>query len=226
MDVTAGRLFTAELENSSISGNVGARVEVSGTRAIVSYWRPASQTGDTWTVTLEAPLDCGDYCLVWMDGAGTPGFAPIFDPLHVMSSVGTVTADLPAIDVAKVTPTTAEVAQILRTRTVEAGGNDVGEFTDTTRPSVDEVEDVVDQAVDNVLAQLRPWCDIRHYSQIKRAVGLHAAVMIETSYYRETAGDAAVNQLRTQERSVISGIQQRMQEDLNQELLLGTMEPR
>lgn len=225
MSVVAGSSFTAALVGGQLTG-VGARVEVPVTRAIASYWRPADLSGETWHVTLDAPVSPGDYLLAWMDGENTPSFE-IFVPLEVIADSDLVTAvSYPVADRALVRPTSDDVAQLLRTRTIEAGGVEAGRFTDSTRPPVDDVDDVIDQSVDDVLALLRDDFDPKHYPQVKRAITLHAAVMLETSFYRENADDRAVALWREMETSTVAGIQQRIQQDLDKLVLLGVMEPR
>lgn len=64
--------------------NYGARVEVPVTRAIVSFWVPAVIDLETniWTVTLESPVEVGDYLLVWRSGSNEE-VPEVFVPLMV-----------------------------------------------------------------------------------------------------------------------------------------------
>lgn len=65
--------------------NMGARIEVPYTRAIVSYWRPAvlDEVTNIWSVELERPVDAGDYLLVFRTGDPEPPEMEVFFPLFV-----------------------------------------------------------------------------------------------------------------------------------------------
>ena len=97
----------------------------------------------------------------------------------------------PPIDRAAVTPTVDDVAALERTRTIGAGGEDVGTFTDQTHPTNDEVETLTDEALDEVLGQLPDHIDPLWYPAIRRLVVLRAATSVEASYYREQSPAAA-----------------------------------
>jgi hypothetical protein len=92
------------------------------------------------------------------------------------------------------------VALLLRTRTVgyapgggglggDTGPGDVGTFTTTTRPTAAEAADVIELAADEVLGQLPAAVDVRLYPAVSRAIAVRAAVVIEASFFRETATD-------------------------------------
>lgn len=62
---------------------LGARIEVPVTRAIVSYWRRArldELTGE-YVATLDAPPAAGEYNLVWRTGDPEPPAYETFIPL-------------------------------------------------------------------------------------------------------------------------------------------------
>jgi hypothetical protein len=94
-------------------------------------------------------------------------------------------------------PSVDDVALLLRTRTVGAGpggsliGGDTGPvelttFTAETRPTATEVEAMIDVASDEVLAQL-PAEIASSFHAIRRSIALRAAVLIEASFFRESA---------------------------------------
>jgi hypothetical protein len=101
MRVPAGLPFTARLLGPAGLGGVqlGARIEVPVTRAIVGYWRPATLDGGVWSVELEAPpltspdpglvdaLAAGQFLIVWMDG-GAIAMVEIFVPLQTYAGIG------------------------------------------------------------------------------------------------------------------------------------------
>ena len=94
----------------------------------------------------------------------------------------------PAVDRGHVTPSTDDVAALERNRIIDAGGNDRGLFDDSTRPTVTEVEALIDDAVDVVLAELPDHIDPILYGAVKRLVALRAAMSVEQSYF-SPAGD-------------------------------------
>jgi hypothetical protein len=106
----------------------------------------------------------------------------------------------PLIERADVLPTVADVALLLRSRTVgylpqssglggDTGPGDWTTFDDTTRPTATEVEQVVEVACDEVLGQLPAAVDVRLWPTVKRAIAVRAAAIIEQSFFRETATD-------------------------------------
>jgi hypothetical protein len=82
-------------------------------------------------------------------------------------------------------PTADEVARLLRARTKDATGTEVGAWTSDTRPSLSEVEDLIDQAVE--LMQARTGTDLAEpcASGAHRLAGLLAAMLVELSYFPE-----------------------------------------
>jgi hypothetical protein len=86
------------------------------------------------------------------------------------------------------TPDVASVAALIRARTKIAGGIEVGTFDDRTRPTGDEAEAIIAQAVDHVMAAIggEP-CNDSLGESAGAAAGMLAAVIIETSYWPEQA---------------------------------------
>jgi hypothetical protein len=94
-------------------------------------------------------------------------------------------------------PTVGEVASRLRARTKIPGGKEQGVFTSETRPTADQVEELIDEAVDEVLGKVQaidttlvarssynaPGSDYER--RIRRAVALYTAILIELSYFPE-----------------------------------------
>lgn len=200
---------------------LGARIEVPVTRAIVSYWRPGVKDpgGASWSVILESPVQAGDYELVWRTGDPEPPAYETYVPLHVLSSEAGAAIDdqFPLVDRARITPTSDDVAQLERTRTVDTGGNDLGVFTATTRPTDGEAEDLIEQAIDDVLAELPDTFMTRHYDSVRRAITLYAAVLIEASYYREeVAANTPAQTYQDRYERAIAGLLKQMDGDRTQ----------
>jgi hypothetical protein len=82
-------------------------------------------------------------------------------------------------------PTTADVAAILRARTKDLTGVEVGDFTADTRPTHDEVQKLIGQAYAEVTGQsgayLHPLCA----GAATALVVIRAAMWVELSYFPE-----------------------------------------
>ena len=190
-EVVAGTQFTTTLVDPAVENDIplGARVEVPITRAIVSAWRQATLAGSIWSVTLDAPLDAGDYQLVWRTGDAEPPVYETFIPLIVLpagSSIGgDGELDWPNIDPQDVVPTVQDVADLERTRTVNAtSGEQEGTFNANTFPTDVDVQNLLDDATASVLSQLPDAVDPELYPRITYAIKLQTAIFIETSFFR------------------------------------------
>jgi hypothetical protein len=86
------------------------------------------------------------------------------------------------------TPTPTDVARLLRARTKDANGAEVGDWTDETRPTATDVADLIDQALGPVLARVGRLEDPLLGDLLpaaRHAVALGAACLVEKSYYPE-----------------------------------------
>jgi hypothetical protein len=92
----------------------------------------------------------------------------------------------PAVDPTEAAPSVDDVAELLRTRTVESGGSEAGTFTNTTYPTATEAAALIDQAVDEVLAALPLHADPMWYPAIRAVCATRAAALIELSFYRDS----------------------------------------
>jgi hypothetical protein len=122
-------------------------------------------------------------------------------------------------------PTVDEVAKRLVARTMEADtGNRVGTFNADTRPTGEEVHDLIDDALTVVSSAVGVDLDAEFLPMAKAATIAYTAMSIEMSYYPETteAGDSsfrafkerfaqqveyietALNQRRPNERRIVS----------------------
>ena len=104
---------------------------------------------------------------------------------------------VPDVDVAY-RPDPPEVARLLRARTKDSHGQEVGDWTADTRPTPEEVADLIDQAVGDVLAQLGPLYVVEPVPPdslpmlstlvtpaARTLVTLRAAMFVELSYFPE-----------------------------------------
>lgn len=84
-------------------------------------------------------------------------------------------------------PTVEDVALLLRARTKDDFGNEVGTFDDSTRPTADQVEEQIDAAYALVMTRLPPDCELPNHllPAVTSVVAYRAAMRIEKSYFPE-----------------------------------------
>jgi hypothetical protein len=87
-----------------------------------------------------------------------------------------------------VRPSVASLASLCRARTVAfgSGGAELGKFTSATRPTYDEAQDLIDQAVTHVLSAIGFDVPDWTYSQVRQLVLLYAARLVELTFYAQT----------------------------------------
>jgi len=226
MQAIADQPFIATLiDPAGLSGAwpLGARIEDPVTRAIQSFWRVASLNPDTseWSVATEAPVLPGDYNLVWRTGDPEPPEYETFIPLHVAAAGVSPPVPYDIVQPENVRPTLDDIVALEQTRTASGGGGEVREFTETTRPSVDEVENLIDQSVGAVLNQIsEPRFSDVHFDGVKHAVALYTAMLIEGGYFKEGLDNSGVELWRTLFNQAILNLQSSVQEELKQVRLL------
>jgi hypothetical protein len=85
-------------------------------------------------------------------------------------------------------PTPTDVARLLRARTKDSHGTELGDWSDDTRPTAEEVADLIDQAAGPVLARIGRLEDAAMADLLPAArhlVTLGAAMLVEKSYFPE-----------------------------------------
>ena len=141
---------------------------------------PSQPAARSLTTTL-GTLKEGWYRLVWIDGHNAESAAT--PPLQNTSDLAVGTR-----------PTVAEVAARLRARTKASGtgpggsggGRELGTFTSQTRPTAGDVEDLIDDALDEVLGKVQtPTPGSDYETRVRRTVALYTAILIELSYFPE-----------------------------------------
>ena len=93
-----------------------------------------------------------------------------------------------SIDIA---PSVLDVAALLRARTKDSNGYEVGTFNDDTRPTSSQVLTLIDQAVADVQAWLGPSPPAELADAARVAAALDTACLIELSYYPRAGALAA-----------------------------------
>jgi DNA-binding GntR family transcriptional regulator len=82
-------------------------------------------------------------------------------------------------------PTVTEVADYLRARTKDKLGNELGTFTDETRPTAVAVESMIGKAASDVAAMLDYDIPKEMYTMTRDLIALGTALRIEISYFPE-----------------------------------------
>lgn len=83
------------------------------------------------------------------------------------------------------TPSTKQVASYIRARTRVAGGGIIGDFTEATRPTKAEAEEIIAEAVQQVILEIGTAtpCTEDLEAGSGTCAALYAAMLIEQSYY-------------------------------------------
>lgn len=82
-------------------------------------------------------------------------------------------------------PVADDVAALLRSRTKDGNGNELGTFTDATRPSLEAVEALIATAYGDVAAQTGANLSGRNAVAARSMIALRAAMLTELSYFPE-----------------------------------------
>lgn len=129
-----------------------------------------------YTATLTAPSLEGQYVIVWDSGGASPEYAS--EELLVTYSEPQPAPSVVECDV-------QDVASLLRARTKDDSGNEVGDFTADTRPTESEVEDLIAQSASMVNAVANGDIPSRLVEFAQHVVALRTAMMVELTYWPE-----------------------------------------
>lgn len=126
-----------------------------------------------YTARLTVPTDLGSYRVVWVD----PDGVEVDEPLIIDGW----------------RPSIADVAALLRARTRDSDGNELGTFTDDgeTRPTAADVQTLIDHAVADVEGNIVGVLPARMYVTARMLAALGAALLVEGSYFAEQADDSS-----------------------------------
>lgn len=104
----------------------------------------------------------------------------VLEPAHVAP---------PRVTAGDLRPVPDDVAALSQTRTIDSNtGRELGVFSESTRPTQAQVEDLIDDATAEVLGQLPPHFDIVQFgAAVSRLIAVRAAWALEASFYREAA---------------------------------------
>lgn len=155
-----------------ITDGIGGTTVARSTAGISEY--PAGS--GIYTKVLTAPGTEGQYQVVWDTGGASPQWAT--DEI-------TVTGSTPEPFPSDLLCDVEDVASLLRARTKDDSGNELGDFTADTRPTDTEVEVLIEQAAEMVLAVANGDVPTRLYSFGRHVVALRTAMMVELTYWPE-----------------------------------------
>jgi hypothetical protein len=186
----------------------------------------ATLDGALWSVELDAPVDPGDYLLVWMTGDPEPPEFEAFLPLMVTAAALVADVDFPTVDEGAVRPAVEKIANLANARTAGGGGGEISAFDETTDPTAAQVETLIDDGVEAVLAQLPLRFSTDHYDRVRHAVALYTLILMEGSFFREQVDSGSTELWRNLFSSAMASLNRRIEEERQQARLLGAMEPR
>lgn len=131
--------------------------------------------GGIYRASLIAPATAGDYIIAW--DTGGPWFT------EDLSVGGAMPAPIP--DAPVWAPTVADVGALLRARTKDANGAEVGTFTAATRPTGDEVATLILNGCAAV-AVVAGWeLPVELQPQARNLAAINTACQIEEGYWPE-----------------------------------------
>ena len=78
-----------------------------------------------------------------------------------------------------------DVGSRLRARTVDDKGNELGTFTDATRPTAEQVNDLLIEAVGRLADTVGPDLPERYWPQARALAAMDAASDVEMTYFPE-----------------------------------------
>jgi hypothetical protein len=170
-------------------------------------YRPAPRgDGRPWTQALieEAAVSTGPWTPI-----ETQPLSPIdpnpADPIYRMISTGQATLEhgwyrvtfidetgnqdvtAPVFNGPSIRPSVLDISALLRARTRDENGNLIGLFTDDTTPMAEQVEDIIDDAVEEVTARL-PDLPANRVGKARWLTKLYAALLIEATFFSEQIG--------------------------------------
>jgi hypothetical protein len=121
------------------------------------------------------------------------------------------------VSVPPVTPeaTPSDVATLIRARTKDSSGRELGEWTDETRPTLEQVQATLDIAQRVVAAHVGYPVDACQ-AVFQTAVAYEAVCLIEKGYFNEqiTSGRSAYEQWRAEADALLLGVRECQQGNL------------
>lgn len=141
--------------------------------AVAADSTPATPAPVAVTVT-SATLEVGFYRFQFVDGAGNT--APFTAPVRAPTLTGSQLAYIPSL---------TYMGALLRARTKDANGDELGTFTATTRPTDAQVLALIDLAAAEVATRINEEFRVRYVESARSVIALRTAMHIEVSYFPE-----------------------------------------
>lgn len=177
VQISPGAAITSRLTSAptGLVGTLGVRLESTGGATVVPRFTAGIVEFDPgeYSAPITAPDDAGDYVPIWDTGGPTPIEIVDEDTWRVVEGL---------IEWA---PTLVDVAALIRARTKDRVGNEVGTFTADTRPTGVEVQAFITEAVNHVSLRAGPRLPDNAKSDARDAAALRAAYRVERSYWPE-----------------------------------------
>lgn len=159
-----------------------------------------------FTATIVAD-EAGDWQYEWTStGDAVPGVAPI-GWFPVTPSISSATPGRVPL-VQRFACELDDVGALIRARTRDTSGNEIGTFTQATRPTGVEVRRLISQAAAVVAAHLGD-VPASAGESARHLVALRAAMLVEISYWPESTntGETAYERLRTMYEEALAATQ-------------------
>jgi hypothetical protein len=93
------------------------------------------------------------------------------------------TSSLTVPGVSDFVPTVDEVGALIRSRTLDNAGNEIGSFNDNTRPTGPQADILIAQAYDDVIAKYDDDIPLASARDARTVIAIRAAMLIELSYW-------------------------------------------
>jgi len=154
------------------------------TRNISDYPNPAAPPTLNFTTEV-ATLLSGWYQIIFLDASGDQSQPTV--PVQNVIDETSVYA-----------PTVSQVAALLRARTKNAFSVELGNFTDETRPTDEQVRDIIPQAMQDVATAVGSPIPAVYRAEALALSALRAAMLIELGYFPEqiVTGRSPFEQMR------------------------------
>jgi hypothetical protein len=81
-------------------------------------------------------------------------------------------------------PLVADVGAILRARTKDSNGNELGTFTANTRPTGDQIDELIETAITDIESEVGSVPDVLQ-DAARRGAAIGTALLVELSYFPE-----------------------------------------
>lgn len=182
--VRAGQPFKVFLAEASVGmTDLGVRVIDPPDTELIPRTTAVEESAEVpglYTATLVAPTPTDTtFVLVVWDAPSAAG-VPWADAILITIGPG-IDIDVPG----DIVPDVAEVGNLLRARTKDDSGNELGTFTDATRPTAAGAQALITAAVGDLTGEVGVTFPGDTAAKARSLVVLRAAMLIELSYFPE-----------------------------------------